>query len=365
VTTTAAAACARAHFTLPAIALTVLLASGPACAQTMDILNYRGADREQKLIEGARQEGQVVLYSALIVNQALRPIAAGFMKKYPFLKMTYYRADSEELLAKLSAEMRANSVVADLLEGTGGMEIAVEAGFTQPFHTPAVEVLPKKYIDPKGYLVPTRLSYYSIAYNTKQVAADKVPKSYDDLLAPQWKGRMAWPNANTGRFMFMINLRLAWGDEKANDYLKKLAEQKIINFASGSARTLVDRVIAGEYPIALNIYAHHPLISAGKGAPVNSQLMNPVPSASGAVAMLKGAKHPHAAMLLVDFLLSKEGQTILAAAEYFPARPDVEPRAQLASIVPAKAGYTENYITSEQFKAQLESTDQIIQKWFR
>ena len=70
-----------------------------------EALNYRGPDREQKLIEGARKEGQVVLYSALIVNQMLRPLTAGFMKKYPFLKMTYYRADSEELLAKLSAEI--------------------------------------------------------------------------------------------------------------------------------------------------------------------------------------------------------------------------------------------------------------------
>src|SRR5262249_55762237 len=80
----------------------------PARALTPEeALNYRGPDREQKLIEGARQEGQVVLYSALIVNQMLRPLAAGFMKKYPFLKMSYYRADSEEILQKLSAEMRS------------------------------------------------------------------------------------------------------------------------------------------------------------------------------------------------------------------------------------------------------------------
>src|SRR6266700_5509187 len=89
--------------------LAALLCAGPAVALTAEeVVNYRGPDREQKLIEGGRQEGQVVLYSALIVNQMLRPLAAGFMKKYPFLKMTYYRADSEDLLAKLSAETRAN-----------------------------------------------------------------------------------------------------------------------------------------------------------------------------------------------------------------------------------------------------------------
>jgi iron(III) transport system substrate-binding protein len=347
-------------------ALAVLTAATGTHAQTSaDIVNYRGPDREQKLIEGAKKEGQVVLYSALIVNQMLRPLSAGFMKKYPFIKMTYYRADSEELLAKLSAETRANNVVADLFEGSGGGEIAVEAGFTQPFTTPALDAYPKMYLDPKGHLAPTRLSYFSIAYNTKQVPADKVPKTYEDLLDPQWKGKMAWPYANTGRFMFLINLRTAWGDDRAMAYFKKLAEQKIINFASGSARTLVDRVIAGEYPIALNIYAHHPLISAGKGAPVYSQLMDPVPTASGSLTVMKGAKHPHAAMLLTDFILSKEGQELMAQAEYFPARPDVEPAPQLASIVPRKAGVPENFVSPQQLKDGLESTDKIIQQLFR
>src|ERR1043166_3653900 len=330
-----------------------------------EILNYRGADREQMLVEGAKKEGQVVLYSALIVNQMLRPLAAGFMKKYPFLKMTFHRQDSEELLLKLSAEARSNNVIADLFEGSGGGEIAVEAGLTQPFYTPMLDVYPKMYLDPKRHLAPTRLSYFSIAYNTKLVPPDKVPKTYEDLLDPQWTGKMAWPYANTGRFLFLINLRLAWGDDKAMDYFTRLSKQKIINFASGSARTLVDRVIAGEYPIAICIYAHHPLISAGKGAPVNSQLMDPVPSVAGTLTVLKATKHPHAAMLLPDFILSKEGQEIMSKAEYFPAHPDVDAAPQLASIVPKKAGYKENYVNPQQLKEMLPSTDQIIQKLFR
>jgi iron(III) transport system substrate-binding protein len=221
------------------------------------------------------------------------------------------------------------------------------------------------YLDPKGHLAPTRLSYFSIAYNTKMVPADNVPKTYTDLLDPQWKGKMAWPYANTGRYLFLISLRQAWGEDKAMDYFRKLSEQKVINFASGSARTLVDRVIAGEYPIAINIYAHHPLISRGKGAPVNSQLMDPVPSAAGSLAAVKGSKHPHAAMLLADFILGKEGQQIMADAEYFPAHPGVEAAPQLAGIVPHKAGYKENFVTPQQLKEQIESTDQIIQKLFR
>src|SRR5437764_6505900 len=118
--------------------LAVIIATAPyAHALTPEeIVNYRGADRQQVLVDGARKEGQVVLYSALIVNQMLRPLAAGFMRKYPFLKMTYWRADSEELVPKISAEVRADRVIADVFEGSGGGEIADEAGLTAPFSTP-------------------------------------------------------------------------------------------------------------------------------------------------------------------------------------------------------------------------------------
>jgi iron(III) transport system substrate-binding protein len=347
-------------------AFAALICAGPACALAAnDIVAYRGADREQRLIEGAAREGQVVLYSAMIVNQMLRPLAAAFAKKYPFVKMTYLRADSEELLPRISAEARAGHVVADLLEGSGGGEVAVEAGLTQTFYSPILAEYPDVYRDPKDHLAPTRLSYFGIATNTKQVTADKVPKTYEDLLDPQWKGRMAWPYATTGRYLFLINLRLAWGEDRAMAYFKKLSEQKIINFASGSARTLVDRVIAGEYPIALNIYAHHPLISAAKGAPVNARLLDPVPSAAGTISVIKDAPHPHAAMLLLDFILSRDGQKILSDAEYFPANPNVPARPQLAGIVPKAAGVTENFIPPQQLNSYIESTDRILQDLFR
>jgi iron(III) transport system substrate-binding protein len=350
------------------VAIVALISFSATSAHALtneEIFNYHGADRQQMLVEGAKKEGEVVLYSAMIVNQMLRPLTAGFMKKYPFIKMSYYRADSEQLVPKISAEARAGSAVADLFEGSGGGALAVEAGLTLPFDSPELAAFPKMYLDPKRQLAPTRLSYFSIAYNTKLVPPDKVPKTYEALLDPQWTGKMAWPYAYTGRYLFLINLLHAWGEDKAMAYFKKLAQQKIINFASGSARTLVNRVISGEYPIAINIYAHHPLISAAKGAPVNSQLMNPVPSAAGTVAAIKGSKHPHAAMLLMDFMLSKQGQEILSKAHYFPVRSDVEAAPELAKIIPKKAGYTENFVTPYQLKDEIAGADKILQELFR
>ena len=344
------------------------LCSSAAVAQDAapDILTYKGADREQRLIEGATREKEVVYYSAMIVNQALRPLSAAFQKKYPFLKMSYWRGDSEDIFAKLTAEMRAGRLVADIVEGTGVGELVVKGALAQPVWSPSLADIPEPRRDPNGLWVPTRMSYFSVAYNTRQVTAADAPKTYEDLLDPKWKGRMAWPQASASAApLFVTNLRIAWGEDRAMAYLQQLRQQKIVNFGAGNARTLVDRVVAGEYPIALQIFAHHPLISAGKGAPVAAQLMAPVASAAGTLAIPKGSRHPHAAMLLMDFLLSKEGQTILAGAEYLPVRPDVEPLPQIAPIVPSKAGVAENFVSSDKLNAYTEGSARIIEDLFR
>jgi len=346
--------------------LASLICATAAQAQDLSILTNRSADRERLLIEGAKKEGQVVIYSAAIVNQALRPIAEAFMKKYPFVKLTYWRADTEEIVAKLSAEVRARNVVADLIEGTGVGELAVESGLTVPFSTPATDDLPELYRDPRGNWVSSRISYFGMAYNTKLVPPDQVPKTYDDLLDPKWKGKIAWRiGTSSGTPLFITTIRLSRGEDKAQEYFAKLAEQKIINFGSGSARTLVDRVIAGEIPIALNIFAHHPLISKAKGAPVNTVLFEPVPSTAGTMVVPKGVRHPHAAMLLADFILSKEGQEIFAKAEYFPVRPDVAPLETLAPVVPKRAGVEELFIGSEKLNRYYESSQKIWDERFR
>jgi ABC-type Fe3+ transport system substrate-binding protein len=351
---------------LPA-ALAVLLQAGAASAQSLnDILLYKGPDRQQKLIEGARKEGQVVLYSSMIVHQGVRPMADKFSKKYPFVKITYWRADSEDITQKLSAEVRANNVVADVFEGTGLGEMAVEAGLTQKYYSPVIEAYPQELHDPAGMWTPTRLSYFSIAYHTRLVPENKVPRSYEALLDPQWKGKMAWRiGSSTGTPLFITNLRLAWGEEKARAYFEKLKDQKIVNFGAGSARTLVDRVIAGEYPIALNIFAHHPLISRAKGAPVNSLLLDPTASTASTMGVVKGAKHPHAAMLLIDYILSKEGQANLLGADYFPADPGVPPAPMLAGVVPRTAGVPENFIGPDKLLKYTERSEEIFRELFR
>jgi len=253
-----------------------------------------------------------------------------------------------------------------VIEGTGVGEEAVGANVVQPYYTPAVAAFPEAYRDPNQLWAPTRLSYYSIAYNTKLVPPDKVPKSYEGLLDPQWKGKIAWRiGSSTGTPLFITNLRLAWGEDKALAYFEKLKDQKIVNFGAGSARTLVDRVMAGEYAIALNIFAHHPLISKAKGAPVSSQLMDPVAVTAATMGVVRGSHHPYSALLLADYILSKEGQQILAGAEYFPVDPAVAPLPSLAPVVPKLAGVPENFVGPDKLIKYTDSSEEIFQKLFR
>jgi len=348
-------------------AATALFWQVPAMAtDSAEVLLYKGADREQRLLDGAKKEGQLVIYSTLIINQAMRPIVDAFQKAYPFINTSYWRADTEDIVAKSLAETRANNVVGDVLEGTGLGELAATADLGQPFYSPEIDAYPERYRDPHAVWAPTRLSYYSIAYNTKLVPDDKAPRSYADLTDPQWKGKLAWRvGTGTGTELFLTSLRQAWGEDKAMDYFRKLAPQQIVNFASGSARTLVDRVLAGEYPIAINIYAHHALISEEKGAPVKPKLLDPVPSSTGTMVIPHGVHHPYAALLFVDFLLSKEGQRMMAGAEYFPVRPDVPAAPQLQAVVPSVAGVPENFIKPEDMQKNQESSEKIFEALFR
>ena len=132
-----------------------------------------------------------------------------------------------------------------------------------------------------------------------------------------------------------------------------------------SNRQVVDQVILGEYWIGIGISAHHPIISANKGAPAATVLFDPIPSLIDCVQVIKGAKHPHAAMLLVDFLLSRDAQRMMQAAEYFPSNRNVDPAPSLKMIVPRNAGIPALTLSSEQIDALAPGSVALYKKYFR
>lgn len=342
--------------------LTPAHAQGPTAIEKLAL--YRGADREAILVEGARKEGVVVFYTGMIVDQAVRPLVNAFEKKYPFLKVQYVREDPSPMTQKLISEARANRNIADVIENIG-MDVPLRAAdVNREFWSPELEFFPEQFRKPAVYGAPSRYNYFGLAYNTQQVAPSDVPKTYEDILNPKWKGKIAWSNSISGWALMFTNVRQTMGEEKGTKFIEELSKQNVALIAS-SPRTVVDRVIAGEYALALNIFIHHPVLSAKKGAPVASQPLSPVPSILGMVMLPKNPPHPHAAMLFIDFLLSKEGQSVLRDAEYFPGRPDVAPISDLDPLVPAKAGVAENYISQEASTADLPKARELFQKYFQ
>ena len=351
---------------LAAMALSVGWTHSAGALTFDEILTYKGADRQKVLEEGAAKEGTVMLYSAMIVDQALRPIAEGFKKRHPNIDIQFFRAEAGQIVMKVNTEVRARNLVADVVEGSGLVGAATETQITAPFYSKEFENLPANYIAPNGSWATTRFRYIAVGYNTKLIPPTEVPKTYDDLLNPKWKGKMAW-NASSdasGAMITITSLRRAWGEKKAEEYFAKLAKQEVIPLGI-SNRAVVDRVIQGEYAIGLGISAHHPVISANKGAPTATVMMDPTPALTGAVQVLKGAPHPHAAMLLVDFMLSPDAGKILQQAEYFPANPKTEPVEILKSIIPRNAGVTETLIAPEMLVTDTARSGEILQTIFK
>jgi hypothetical protein len=175
---------------------------------------YRGPDREQRLIEGARKEGQVTVYSSIIVDQALRPILNGFEAKYPFVKPQYVRDDPPQQLQKVMAESRAGRMVVDVLESTG-LEVSVRAAnINQPFWSPQTEAYAPERRDPENYWAPTRFSYLGACYNTNLVKSGEAPKSFEDFLDPKWKGKIAWSSTVIGAILFITGGAISWEKRK-------------------------------------------------------------------------------------------------------------------------------------------------------
>jgi iron(III) transport system substrate-binding protein len=335
---------------------------GTACTLLVAATAAPAAEINPELIAKAKKEGQITYYTDLIVNQVVRPLVAAFEEKYG-IKVNYSRGDSQANSLKILNEYRAGKVQSDVFGLTSGMHVLIAAGAVRPFTAMNAQELPPQYRDPNHYWVASHRYVLTPAVNTSLVATAARPKSYQDLLAPQWKDKMVWKrNDLSGGPGLIGNILLSMGEKRGMDYLRQLAKQNIKAIA-GSARTVLNQVIGGEYPLCLQIFNHHAAISAKKGAPVTWLRLSPATVNPGLVGLPKNAPHPNAGLLFVEFLTSKEGQTIFQKANYLPARPDVPPLTP--ELVPEKGGFAATVITPAIQAKHLDQWDKVFAQLFR
>src|SRR5918992_5457636 len=149
-------------------------------------------ERQKILVEGAKKEGRISWYTSLIVDQVVRPVKEAFEKKYPFVQIEFFRGNSERLVQKMFAEYQGKRYEVDIVDGTVTAPMVRKAGYLQRFYSPAVADYPAELKDPQGYWGVSNVYFFSLGYNTRMVKPNEVPKTYEDLLNPRWKGQMMW-----------------------------------------------------------------------------------------------------------------------------------------------------------------------------
>jgi ABC-type Fe3+ transport system substrate-binding protein len=313
--------------------------AAPAAAQSSD-----------ELVAKAKGEKEVVYYTELIVDQIVRPLAGAFERKYG-IRVTYWRGDSQAAGLKLAMEHKAGRTQADVWSTASGIGALLDGGLIERFAIENAAALGAPFRDPGGYWVATNMIVIGAAVNTGLVPDRDRPHGFADLLAPQWRNRMVWKqNDITGAWGFIGNVLTQMGEERGLAYLRKLSAQNIAPVGA-STRAILDGVIGGEHAIVLGVSAHNTEISRKAGAPVAWLPLDAAWATPHTIGVTSGAPHPNAARLLVDFVVSKEGQEIFRKAGYLPARADVPPLS--AAISPALAGFPVNVLAPEALERNL------------
>jgi ABC-type Fe3+ transport system substrate-binding protein len=315
------------------------------------------------LIEAAKKEKEVVWYTTQIVNQFVRPLAAAFEKKYG-IKVSYARANTVETAVKILNESRAGKPQVDVFDGTTTPEPLKKEGYVLQWLPDAAKTYPAEYKDREGYWVATNLYVLTPAFNTTLIPKGTEPRTLQALLDPKWRGHMAWGSSasNSAGAGFIGTVLSEMGEDKGMAYLRELSKQKIAGIGS-AAREVLDQVIAGEYSLALQIFNHHAVISAKKGAPVEWIPMEPATGVLSAVSVHKSAPHPNAGKLLVDFLVSREGQELFRSAEYLPIDPAVT--ALDPTLRPQEGKFRAIFFTPEETAEKMAQWKKTFDELFR
>ena len=296
--------------------ITVLLMFGPLVAESQ----AGSAGSDASLIEGAKREGKMLFYTTMTLSQSEK-VVKKFEQKYPFIKTELFRTGGDPLLNKIETEARGGLYAWDGTSGRGDMVLPLmENKLIASYRSPESKFISSDLVDDQGYWTAYYVNPFVLGYNTNLVKKEDVPKTYEQLLDPKWKGNKI--SIDDEAYGFMAGLIRAWGKEKAVAYFKKLAAQQPVVMRGNTNR--VQLAVAGEYSL---IIAYAPTIQreTSRGAPIDWVPLEPVPVQVNPMMLAANAPHPNAGKLFIDFLLSKEGQEMLVGFHRIPVREDVEP----------------------------------------
>ena len=259
----------------------------------------------QQVIEGAKKEGQVRVYSSM-QKETSRPVLDAFRKKYPFItKVDHHRFTGLEESERVIAELRVGRVDMDVLLVRSELWDR-----HKPFLTSTswkALGVPEDRIKKGGMeTIWAGGSISGIAYNTKLVPPDRAPQSWDDCVDPRWKGKII----SYARPIFMMHLMPAWGEERVLQFARKMAANDIIWDRDQTGA--MDKLADGEVPLYCGGDHVRYFRVQSQGAPVKLVNPEPVPMSEGrGLSLIKAAKNPNAGKLFMAFMSSNDTQLLI------------------------------------------------------
>jgi iron(III) transport system substrate-binding protein len=277
----------------------------------------QAAEVQQK----AEAEGKVVFYASMTATDA-KALVDGFKQLYPKIDGEFYRTSDSQLMEKILTESRAGKPLWDVVCETGFYgHLLKKRGMLETYDSPERKFFRDAYKDPQAFWTSIYTTYAVFGYNTKLVPKSGVPKSYEDLLKPEWKGQIGIEQR--AYEWFATTMRNMGGEEKGLAFMRRLAQQQL---QPRPGRTLIAQLVAaGEYKGSVSVYSQSYEILKGSGAPVDWTPLDPVYASIHPTGIAAKAPHPNAARLLIDFILSKKGQEILRSVKRIPDRIDTPP----------------------------------------
>jgi iron(III) transport system substrate-binding protein len=300
------------------VAIPAVAQSRKAEPPVAEIALSQGGNRLQRLIEGAKKEGALSVYGAMPTTD-LQALVDAFAKKYG-IKANTWRSSSENVVQRIVTEARSGRFDVDFLQNNEPAMAALQREkllqqVNSPYHG---DLMPQAIPAHKEWVGLYVLAFVQ-SYNTDKVKKDELPKTYQELLDPKWKGRLGIEADDEHWFAYVLQ---ELGHEKGTRLFKDIVDANGISVRKGHT-LLANLVVSGEVPLGLTVYSYMAAQLKRKGAPIDWFVIPPAIAQFTSIGLLKKAPHPHAATLFYDFMLS-EGQQILFNRNYVPATTKID-----------------------------------------
>ena len=296
-----------------------LLAAVSLTAQAQTALaTFEGADRMARITEAAKKEGMLTLYTT-IAEKDLPALIKPFELKYG-IKVNVWRAGTDKVLQRTLAEAAAKRDEVDAVHfGSPEMEALSREKVLQAVHSPSYKLLQPGSVPAHKQWAATLLSVWVQAYNTNAVKKADLPKTYADLLDPKWKGKLGLEAKNQDWFQTVVEIM--GGPDKGLKFFNDLVAINGVSPRTGHT-LLTNLVVSGEVPLALSVYNYMPEQAKKKGAPIEWFALEPAVARSNAIGVAARAKHPHAALLFHEYMLT-DAQPLMLGIDYVPTNTTV------------------------------------------